>query len=176
MILASASVSSVFGPPKYLVTVLSCFQTGFLCFLLHPYINLAYVPCIFVCMYVTLFPPAISSALATRSNTKINLLSTLYSSTTTTTPPVSIYSETHSYPSYLGQILMDLQEIFSIGPQGANRHKLKINFIEPHLPKVVMTYHDHSHSIKTNLHILAKFGCIFMKISAQVHSGQTDRK
>ena len=64
--------------------------------------------------------------------------------------------KTKSYkPSYLGQILMDLYEIFSIRFQWVNRHELNINFTQPHLPQVVRTNQYHSHPIKTNTYKLS---------------------
>ena len=45
---------------------------------------------------------------------------------------------------------MDLHEIFSIGPQWANKYEVTLNLTQPHLPLFVMTYHDHSHPIKTS--------------------------
>ena len=54
---------------------------------------------------------------------------------------------------------MDLHEIFSIGPQWANRHELSLNFTQPQLPQMVMTYHDLATLLKLiliNLHIMAK--------------------
>ena len=62
-----------------------------------------------------------------------------------------IKTNTHKH-SHLGQILMDLHEILTIGPQWENRHELNINinFTQSNLPQVVTTYHDHRHRIKTN--------------------------
>ena len=37
---------------------------------------------------------------------------------------------------------MDLHEIFSIGPQGANRYEVTLNPTQPHLTSFVMTYHE----------------------------------
>ena len=37
---------------------------------------------------------------------------------------------------------MDLNEIFSIGPQWANRYEVTLNLTQPHLPYFVMTHHD----------------------------------
>ena len=57
--------------------------------------------------------------------------------------------KTNTYkPSYHGQILVDFHEIFSIGPQYAKRHEGNLNLTQSHLPKIVMTYHDHTHPIK----------------------------
>ena len=70
-----------------------------------------------------------------------------YESNTHLTPPhlpqVVMTNHDHNHPiktnaykpSYLDQILMDLHEIFRIGPQWANRHELNTNFPQPHLPK-----------------------------------------
>ena len=66
----------------------------------------------------------------------------------------------------LSQILMDLHEIFSIGPQWANRYEVTLNLTHPHLPSFVMTYHDlptqlkqmHIYQPKINLcYILATY-------------------
>ena len=51
-------------------------------------------------------------------------------------------------PSYVGQILLNIHEIFSIGSLWAQRHEVIINLIQPHLPKVVMTYHDQATQLK----------------------------
>ena len=48
------------------------------------------------------------------------------------------------------QTLIYLYTIFSIGPQWENRYEVTLNLTQPHLPWVFMTYHDHSHPIKTN--------------------------
>ena len=48
------------------------------------------------------------------------------------------------------QTLIYLYTIFSIGPQWENRYEVTLNLTQPHLPWVFMTYHDHSHLIKTN--------------------------
>ena len=59
--------------------------------------------------------------------------------------------KTNSYkPSYYGQILMDLHKSFNIDSQQGNKHEVNLNLIPPHLPRVVMTYCDHSHPINTN--------------------------
>ena len=51
--------------------------------------------------------------------------------------------KTNTYKlSYIGQILMDLLKIFSIGPQCANKYEVNLTLTQPHLPSFVMTYHD----------------------------------
>ena len=67
-------------------------------------------------------------------------------------------------PSYLGQILMDFHNIFSIGPQWAKRHEGNLNLTQPHLPKMVMTYNHHSHPIKTNSYKPSNHGQLFMDL------------
>ena len=37
---------------------------------------------------------------------------------------------------------MDLYEIYSIGPQWANKYEVTLNLTQPHLTSFVMTYHD----------------------------------
>ena len=37
---------------------------------------------------------------------------------------------------------MDLHEIFSIGPQWANKYEVTLTLTQPYLPSFVMTYHD----------------------------------
>ena len=69
-----------------------------------------------------------------------------------------------SKPSYHGQILMDFHEIFSNGPQWAKRYEGNINFTQPHLPKMVMTYYDNSHPIKTNSYKPSYYGQILMDL------------
>ena len=51
-------------------------------------------------------------------------------------------------PSYLSQILIDLEKNFSIGPQWSNRYEVTQTLTQPHLPQLVMTYHYHSHQTK----------------------------
>ena len=70
-------------------------------------------------------------------------------------------------PSYLGQILMDLHEIFRIRSQWVNTHELNINFTQPHLPQVVMTNHYHSHPIKTNTYKPSYLGQILIDLHHQ---------
>ena len=45
---------------------------------------------------------------------------------------------------------MDFYNIFFIGPQWAKRHEGNLNLTQPHLPKMVMNYHDYSHPFETN--------------------------
>ena len=52
--------------------------------------------------------------------------------------------------SYLRQIMMDLYKIFNIGTQTSNRYGVTLNITQPHIPWVVLTYHYHSHPMKTN--------------------------
>ena len=76
--------------------------------------------------------------------------------------------KTNSYkPSYIGKILIDLHEIFSIRSQWVNSHELNINFIQPHLPQVVMTNHYHSHPIKTNTYKPSYLGQILIDLHHQ---------
>ena len=58
-----------------------------------------------------------------------------------------------------------------MGPQLANRHEVNINFTKPHLPQVVMTYHDHGHPIKTNTYKPSYRGQILMDLNKIVRIG-----
>ena len=45
---------------------------------------------------------------------------------------------------------MDINEMFSIGLQWAITHEDNLNLTKPHLPKMVVTYHNNALQIKTN--------------------------
>ena len=115
-------------------------------------------------------PPHSHPISVARANIIINLLSTLDSRLYY---QLSIYSKTHIFE----QILVNLHEIFIVGPWWEKIHELIINFKKPHLPQVVTTYHDPSQSIKTNTHKSSHLCQILMelhKIFSIGPSGKTD--
>ena len=73
-------------------------------------------------------------------------------------PPVVMTYHDFSHPfetttlksSYLGQIMMNLYKMFNMGTQTSNRCGVTLNITQPHIPWVVLTYHYHSHPMKTN--------------------------
>ena len=64
-----------------------------------------------------------------------------------------------------------MKSIFNIGPQLANRHEINIHFTQPNLPHGVITYHDHSHPIKTNTYKPSYQGQILMDLHKIVSIG-----
>ena len=79
--------------------------------------------------------------------------------------------KTNTYkPSYHGKILVDFHEIFSIGPQYAKRYEADLNLTQPHLPKIVMTYHDHT-QLKENSYKPSYHGQILMDLYKIVSIG-----
>ena len=59
---------------------------------------------------------------------------------------------------------MDFHDILILGSQWANIHVVNSNLTQPHLPKMVMTYHVHIHTINTNSYKPSYHGQILMDL------------